>query len=66
MSLLVKQFKCAFKGHEARIEDVTKLNELKFNHDGVKEHNALCRRCYYPITLRKFKIRPYKYQIIER
>ena len=65
MSIVINQFKCAFKGHEASSEDVSKLNQLSFN-EGIKELDALCRRCYYPITLRKFQVRPDKYKIIER
>jgi len=65
MSILVNQFTCAFKGHDASLTDVSILNKQDFI-NGIREYKTNCVRCNYPITLRKLKVRPDKYQIIER
>ena len=72
MSLLLKQIKCAFNGHEAFVDAVRRLNEQEFrsphnNEEGekIKEISTRCRRCNYPIKLRKYESKRDKYFIIE-
>ena len=68
MSLLLNQIKCAFNGHEAKLDEVRRLNEQESalnNGEKLKEITTHCRRCNYPIKLRKYDSNPYKYFIIE-
>lgn len=63
------QLKCAFKGHEASLQEVNRLNEEKFapiDEIFLKELDTKCKWCSYPIRLRKYQLHPNKYQIIER
>jgi len=71
MSLLLKQIKCAFNGHEATVDAVKGLNNQSFTFNDevgekIKEISTNCRRCKYPIVLRKYESKPKKYFIIEK
>ena len=71
MSLLLNQIKCAFNGHEAIDDEVRRLNAQDFrksnfnNGERIKEIATHCKRCNYPIVLRKYESIPNKYFIIE-
>jgi hypothetical protein len=68
MSLLLNQIKCAFNGHEAIDDEVRRLNAQDFresNGERIKEISTHCKRCNYPIILRKYESSPNKYFIIE-
>lgn len=69
MSNVINQLKCAIRGHEASQQEVNRLNEVNFvqiEEILQKELDTKCKWCNYPIRLRKYKLRPNRYQIIER
>lgn len=65
MSVL-QQLKCAFNGHEPSLNSVTDLNNIPEFTDGEKHLDTLCRRCRYPITLKKYESKSDRYYILER